>query len=627
MQRVSRREFLKLGGGLAAASAVWPRRAFSQEDLPEFIEAALFPLEEYPYREWEELYREQLKFDSSFAAHIDYGRYTAYVRKDMVLRLEPWFGDHGRYGGSVGRAKAFASLRRVYSKARIRQPLLRKGFLEGEGERGSGAWQPISWDKAYDLMAKKILEVMQSDGPESIKMVTASLATGPVSKQGALARFANMLGAVVWLDRDVGDAEDLEGTRAYYFEDPEAPGGVKKRLRFESPVGFITGREARKTKVRWHARHDFLSRCGSLSEVINKRDPEVEMIVVQASEFDLTCEYADVVLPVHTWAEAPLPDLAVLGPTLAVDLARGGIKPLYDSRMDLEIAAAVAGRMSQLSQNPIYASYWKSTPEAFIQKILDAGGATQGVKVGDFAPGPKTLPTLKTTSKRQSEQGRSLLELVKTIKVPRSRPDNALYLVVREGRHSFGPEWGLADFSQVLAGSFGDPWRLDTRAPNLGEAELKINPADARARGIADGDYVWVDPASTPALDTSLRTLVRCTYNPGISAGLALVWEGWHPATPETKKAQEDGQGRAITPRGYGAHYRSGGAQYVVAVRAEVQKNDRGIGYASLAAKEAMISIARAEDGKYAPAASGFAPAHLDATMQRYLAGELSRQT
>ncbi len=624
MKKISRRAVLKLGGTLAAASAVWPGRALPQDDLPEFIKAAPFPFEEYPYREWEALYREQLKFDRSFAAHIDYGRYTAYVRRETVLWLEPWFGALGPYSGSVSRAKAFASLRRVYSKARIKQPLLRKGFLEGKRERGSGAWEPISWDRAYDVVAQKILEVLQSDGPESIKIVTASLASGPVSKQGALVRFANMLGAAVWLDREIGDAEDLEGASVYYFEDPESPGGLKKRLRFESPVEFISGREAKKTRVRWHARHDFLCRCGSLHEVITKRDPEVEMIVVQASEFDLTCEYADVVLPVHTWAETPLPDLAVLGPKLAVDLARGGIKPLYDSRMDIEIAAAVAGKLSQLSQNPTYANYWKSTPEAFIQKVLDAGGATQGIKVSDLALGPKTLPP----SKRQSQRGRRLLqELVKTIQVPKSWPDNALYLVVREGRHSFGPEWGLADFSQVLAANFGDPWRLDARAPNLGEAELEINPADAKSRGIADGDYVWVDPVSAPALDTSFRTLVRCVTNPGLPVGLALVWEGWHPATPETKKAQEDGTSRAITPRGYGAHYRSGGVQYVVAVRAEVEEDGSGIGYASLAAKEAMISLAKAEDGKYGPAASGFGPSRLDATMQKYLAGGLSRQT
>ncbi|MFQ5873255.1 MAG: twin-arginine translocation signal domain-containing protein, partial [Dehalococcoidia bacterium] len=45
MKGISRRQFLKVGGVVVAASAVWPSRAFSQEELPEFIEAAPFPLE------------------------------------------------------------------------------------------------------------------------------------------------------------------------------------------------------------------------------------------------------------------------------------------------------------------------------------------------------------------------------------------------------------------------------------------------------------------------------------------------------------------------------------------------------------------------------------------------------
>ncbi|MFQ5874411.1 MAG: molybdopterin-dependent oxidoreductase, partial [Dehalococcoidia bacterium] len=391
-----------MSGALAAASLISPRLASSQlvEELPEFIEAAPFPLEEYPYREWEEVYREQLKFDRSFAAHIDDARYRAYVRKEIVARLEPWFGDRGQYGGFTATAKGYSSLRRVYSAARIERPMLRTGFLDGNRERGSGPWEAVSWDRAYEIIARKILEVMKRDGPESIKIVTASLATGPVSKQGALVRFANMIGAAAWLDRHEGDPPELDGARVYYFEDPAAPGRVKKRVRFESPVDFIAGRESRKTKVRWHARHDFLTRCGSLAEVMKGRDPKVEFIVAQASEFDLTCEYADVVLPVHTWAEAPLPDLAVIGPIAAVDIARGGIKPLYDSRMDIEIAGAVARKMSQLSNTPRYAHYWKSTPEEFIQKILDAGAATRGLKIGDFDQGPKPLPPSRRSSKR-----------------------------------------------------------------------------------------------------------------------------------------------------------------------------------------------------------------------------------
>lgn len=624
--KVSRREFLRIGS-VVAGSLLYPSWAFSApaEGLPEFIEAAPFPLEEYPYRQWEEIYRQQLKFDRSFPAQVANGRYIAYVRKDAVVRLEPWYGV-GRLAGRNygGEAKAYSQLRRLYSAARIKSPMLRRGFLQGSRERGSGEWEKISWEKAYEIIADKILKVIKAHGGQAIKFVTGSLASGPVTKQGALLRFANMIGASVWLDEEGPLPPALEGLAAYYFEDPESPGTVKKNARFENPLDFINGKGAQKTKIRWHSRQDFLTRMGFLYEIVKKRDPEVEMIVVQATEFDLTCEYADIVLPVHTWAEAPLPDLAVIGAD-ALDIARGGIKPLHDSKMDIEIVAGVAKRMAELSKKSGYADYWRASVEDSIQKVLDGGGATRGLKVADFQSGPQPLKRPSGVQPRGLSQDENSAKALKDISVPKSRPKDSLYLVVRKGKHSFGPEWGLSDFSEVLSGNFGDPWKLDPRSPSLAEAELEINPQDAKPRGVENGDYLWVDPASRVDIDREFRTMVRCKFNPGVPLGLALVHEGWHPATPETKKALAKGQAR--TTNGYAAHYRSGGIQYLAEVNPKLTGEDNGLAYASLSAKEAFVRIVKVEDGRYQPGKSEFGVAKVGKTMQRYLAGELSRRT
>ncbi|MFQ5851306.1 MAG: molybdopterin-dependent oxidoreductase [Candidatus Binatia bacterium] len=627
--KVSRREFLRIGS-VVAGTVLYPSLVFSQlaEELPEFIKAAPFPLEEYPYRDWEEVYREQLKHDRAFPAHVANGRYIAHVRKDTVVRLEPWYGA-GRLAGRNygGEAKAYSQLRRLYSAARIKRPMLRRGFLPGSRERGSGEWEEVSWEKAYEIIARKVLEVMKSYGPESIKLVTGSLASGPVSKQGALVRFANMIGASVWLDEEGPLTPALEGLAAYYFENPENPGRMKRKAGFESPAGFISGREVQQTKIRWHGRHDFLTRTGSLYEIVKKRDPEVEMIVAQATEFDLTCEYADIVLPVHTWAEASLPDLAVIGPDV-IDLAKGGIKPLHDSKMDIEITAGVARKMAEITKKSGYADYWKASVEDSIQRVLDGGSATGGLKVADFHDGPQPLKRPSKVQQRRLKGDRNRARALRNISVPKSRPQGSLYLVVKEGKHSFGPQWGLSDLSEVLSGNFGDPWKLDPRSPGPGEAELEVNPGDAKSMSIEDGDYLWVDPASKVDIDPEFRTLIRCKFNPGLPIGLVLVREGWHPAAPETKKALARGAGRARTRNGYAAHYRSGGIQYFVEVNAKLsQEEDNGLGYASLSDKQGFVRIAKAEEGNYQPGKSEFGVARAGKTMQRYLSGELSRMT
>ncbi|HCX64469.1 MAG TPA: hypothetical protein DHN33_04575, partial [Eubacteriaceae bacterium] len=61
-------------------------------------------------------------------------------------------------------AKGQASIQDVYNPNRLKYPLLRKG------ERGSGEWERISWDRALDILEEKMSTAIKEDGPESIAM-------------------------------------------------------------------------------------------------------------------------------------------------------------------------------------------------------------------------------------------------------------------------------------------------------------------------------------------------------------------------------------------------------------------------------------------------------------------------
>jgi len=57
-------------------------------------------------------------------------------------------------------ARGNAGLQQVYDPARLKRPLIRIG------NRGEGKWRPATWDEAFDLTAKKLMETKTKYGPQ-----------------------------------------------------------------------------------------------------------------------------------------------------------------------------------------------------------------------------------------------------------------------------------------------------------------------------------------------------------------------------------------------------------------------------------------------------------------------------
>ena len=85
-----------------------------------------------------------------------------------------------------GRAcvKGMSILEQMYHPDRVTGPMRRLG------PRGSGRWEPISWDEAYDEMARKLGALRERFGPESIALISG---TGR-HHLSQFWRFANVLG-------------------------------------------------------------------------------------------------------------------------------------------------------------------------------------------------------------------------------------------------------------------------------------------------------------------------------------------------------------------------------------------------------------------------------------------------
>jgi complex iron-sulfur molybdoenzyme family reductase subunit alpha len=201
---INRRGFLGLMGGAAAAAlAGCTRRAGPTVALDT---SNFDPLVSYPYRGWEDLYREQFKWDkvvrSTHSANCTGScSWMVYV-KDGVMVREEQASDYPRINSDLpdynprGCQKGACFVEYVYGAQRLKYPLIRKGLRQGNPvERGSGQWERVSWDEALEYVAGKLLDNVYQHGPDTNTFFSVIPAMSPVSF-AAGSRLCHFLGGV-----------------------------------------------------------------------------------------------------------------------------------------------------------------------------------------------------------------------------------------------------------------------------------------------------------------------------------------------------------------------------------------------------------------------------------------------
>lgn len=229
----------------------------------------------------------------------------------------------------------------------------------------------------------------------------------------------------------------------------------------------------------------------------------------------------------------------------------------------------------------------------------------------------------------------------------------------RHGAHSTPVD---TDLTSVWFGPFGDVYRHDRRMPANTEGYVDINPTDAKALGIEDGDYVYIDadPSDRPYRNFKpgtedykvARLLLRARYYPGTPPGIARTWHNMYGATYGSVRAHETRPDGLAKNEGtnYQAMYRYGSHQS--ATRAWLRPTlmtdslvhkgmfGQGVekGFAPDihcpvgAPREAFVKITKAEDGGlggkglWRPASLGFRPTYENDAMKKYLKGDFSKK-
>ncbi len=529
---------------------------------------------------------------------------------------------------------------------------------------------------------------------------------------------------------------------AHYYNHEDHPLRVGNRL--------LTGKThmPAPTKSMWFANANSI--LGNVkwhyNTVINVL-PKIEMIAVNEWWWSTSCEWADVVFAVDSWAELKHPDAtaSVTNPFLCVFPATP-LPRIFETLGDIEVLALVGKKMADETGDQRFTDMWRFVDEkrtdVYLQRIFDASTSTKGYRFDDIhakakegvpalmmnRTNPKSVGYEQVTDSRPwyTKTGRlefyrdedEFIEAGENLPVHREPIDSTFYepnvivapphaairpagpedygvsrddmsCEVRQGRNVV-KTWAetkasphpLAkdgyrfvfhtpkyrhgshttpidtDMVAILFGPFGDVYRHDKRMPFVTEGYVDINPADARALGVEDGDYVWIDsdPSDRPfrgwqqnAKDYEFaRLMCRARYYPGTPHGVTRMWFNMYAATPGSVEGQRTrSDGLAKNPRTqYQAMFRSGSHQSATRgwlkptwmtdslVRKEMFGQTLGKGFLpdvhcpTGAPRESIVKITKAEPGGmegvglWRPAAQGLRPRYESAAMRRFLDGE-----
>ena len=136
------------------------------------------------------------------------------------------------------------------------------------------------------------------------------------------------------------------------------------------------------TKVLWYNNANFLNQAKWVYNIIVNNLPRMDLIVDQQIEWTGSAEYADVVLPVNSWVEFQDLEMGASCSNPFLQVWKGGIKPVYDSRDDGEVFAGVARALADRTGDRRFADYFKfiteKKAEIYLQRVLDNCTTTRG---------------------------------------------------------------------------------------------------------------------------------------------------------------------------------------------------------------------------------------------------------
>jgi nitrate reductase alpha subunit len=148
------------------------------------------------------------------------------------------------------------------------------------------------------------------------------------------------------------------------------------------------------TKFLWFANVNLFNNAKHAYDMLFVVNPKIDCIIAQDIEMTSSCEYADIVYPANCWMEFQTYEITGSCSNPFIQIWKGGVEPIYDTRDDVRILAETAEAVGTETGDARFANYWKFVLDdkrdgvkTYIQRLLDSSTTARGYGVNDILDG------------------------------------------------------------------------------------------------------------------------------------------------------------------------------------------------------------------------------------------------
>ena len=145
------------------------------------------------------------------------------------------------------------------------------------------------------------------------------------------------------------------------------------------------------SKVLFHSNVNLLNNAKHHYDMVKNVNPLIDLIIAVDIEMTSSVEYADFGLAANSWAEFQTHEITASCSNPFLQIWKGGMPPLYDSKDDVMVLAELAAAIGDQLDDQRFRDYWKfaleGRPEIYIQRLIDASAPTRGYKFEDIMAG------------------------------------------------------------------------------------------------------------------------------------------------------------------------------------------------------------------------------------------------
>ena len=133
------------------------------------------------------------------------------------------------------------------------------------------------------------------------------------------------------------------------------------------------------TKILWFTNVNLLNNAKHAYDMLFNVNPKIDMIVSQDIEMTSPCEYADP-LAANSWLEFEDLEVTASCSNPFLQVWKGGIKPVYDTKDDMTIMAGVAAALAEETGDERFRDHWafefEGKRDVYLKRLLGGAATT-----------------------------------------------------------------------------------------------------------------------------------------------------------------------------------------------------------------------------------------------------------